>query len=152
MTSARRAELAACYHNGLVNDVLPFWVKHGWDREHGGIITGLGRDGEIIDDDKSIWFQGRAGWMFATAYRTVEAIDDATCLEAVSSILAFRAADDPIAAMLADKLAQVRQRLALVSPKDWADALKVVGQSIRTHSACTPGDVSYLAFIDHYLS
>ena len=89
--------------------------------------------------------------VLARAYRTVEAIDDATCLEAVSSILAFRAADDPIAAMLADKLAQVRQRLALVSPKDWSDSLKVVGQSIRTHSACNPGDVSYLGFIDHYL-
>lgn len=73
MTPARRSELAKVYHDGLVQDVLPFWQKHGWDREHGGIITGLGRDGQIIDDDKSIWFQGRAGWMFATAYRTVEA-------------------------------------------------------------------------------
>ena len=87
MTSVRRAELAACYHNGLVNDVLPFWVKHGWDREHGGVITGLGRDGEIIDDDKSIWFQGRSGWMFATAYRTVEARPE--WLELAQSCLSF---------------------------------------------------------------
>ena len=72
MNPQRRAALIECYRNGLVNDVLPFWVRHGWDREHGGIITGLGRDGAIIDDDKPVWFQGRAGWMFATAYNTVE--------------------------------------------------------------------------------
>jgi len=52
--------------------VLPFWLKHGWDREHGGIMTGVGRDGAIIETDKSIWFQGRAAWMYATAYNTVE--------------------------------------------------------------------------------
>lgn len=90
--------------------------------------------------------------VLARAYRSIEAVDDAVCLEAVSSVLALRAADDPIAAVLADKLAQVRSRLSLVSPADWADALKVVGQSIRTHSSCRPGDVNYLAFIDHYLA
>jgi N-acylglucosamine 2-epimerase len=72
MTPQRRAELLAVYHDGLVNDVLPFWLKHGWDREHGGIITGLDRDGSVIDDDKSVWFQGRAAWMYATAWLTVE--------------------------------------------------------------------------------
>ena len=43
MTPARREELTACYRDGLVNDVLPFWERHGWDREHGGMLTGLNR-------------------------------------------------------------------------------------------------------------
>ena len=72
MTPQRRAELIATYRDGLLGDVLPFWLKHGWDREHGGILTGVDRDGSLLESDKSVWFQGRAAWMFATAYNTVE--------------------------------------------------------------------------------
>jgi len=57
----------------LVEDILPFWARHGWDREHGGMMTALDRDGEILDSDKSVWFQGRTAWTYATAYRTIEA-------------------------------------------------------------------------------
>ncbi|MCX6858227.1 MAG: AGE family epimerase/isomerase [Verrucomicrobia bacterium] len=64
--------LSAIYRDTLLENVIPFWLKHGIDREHGGIMTCLDRDGSIIDTDKSVWFQGRAGWMFATLYNTVE--------------------------------------------------------------------------------
>ncbi len=60
------------YSDTLLKDVIPFWLKNGMDHEHGGIITSLDRDGTVIDTDKSVWFQGRAGWMFATLYNTVE--------------------------------------------------------------------------------
>jgi len=72
LTPTRRDELLACYRDGLCRDVLPFWTRHGWDRVHGGMLTGLAGDGTLIDDDKAVWFQGRAGWMFATAYRLAE--------------------------------------------------------------------------------
>ena len=68
---SRRA-LAALYRSTLLDDVIPFWVRHGFDREYGGILTALDRDGTILDDDKSVWFQGRAAWMFATLYNTVD--------------------------------------------------------------------------------
>ena len=55
----------------LLEDVIPFWVRHGWDQLYGGVITSLDRDGSVLDTDKSVWFQGRAGWMFATLYNTV---------------------------------------------------------------------------------
>jgi len=71
-TPASRAALAAFYRSTLLDNVLPFWLKHGLDREHGGILTALDRDGSLIDTDKSVWFQGRAGWLFATLYNTVE--------------------------------------------------------------------------------
>ena len=64
--------LATFYRSALLNDVMPFWLRHGMDREHGGIITSLDRDGTVLDTDKSVWFQGRAAWMFATLYNTVE--------------------------------------------------------------------------------
>ena len=72
MTPARRDDLMTVYRDGLLHDVLPFWAKHGWDREKGGMLTGLDRDGTLIDDDKAVWFQGRAAWTFATAYRLAE--------------------------------------------------------------------------------
>lgn len=70
LTDDRRAELLREYRDRLADEILPFWLKHGLDREHGGILTALGRDGELLDSDKSVWFQGRAGWMFATMYNT----------------------------------------------------------------------------------
>ena len=69
---ASRAELSALYRRTLLEDVMPFWLRHGMDAEHGGIITSLDRDGSVIDTDKSVWFQGRAAWMFATLFNTVD--------------------------------------------------------------------------------
>ena len=51
-----RAELDRC---------AGFWLEHGMDREHGGVYTCLDRKGEIYSTDKSVWMQGRCGWMFA---------------------------------------------------------------------------------------
>jgi N-acylglucosamine 2-epimerase len=67
-----REHLRCLYRTTLVDDVLPFWLRHGLDLEHGGILTCLDRDGSVLDTDKSLWFQGRAGWMFATLFNTVE--------------------------------------------------------------------------------
>ena len=78
---------ATLYRDILLNDVIPFWLKHGMDREHGGIMTCLDRDGSVIDTDKSVWFQGRAGWMFATLYNTVEQRSE--WLEAARSCVEF---------------------------------------------------------------
>lgn len=71
-TQHQRESLLAHYRDTLLHDVMPFWQKHGLDQEHGGIMTCLNRDGSLVDDDKSVWFQGRAGWMFATLYNDVE--------------------------------------------------------------------------------
>ena len=78
---------ATLYRDTLLNDVIPFWLRHGMDREHGGIVTCLDRDGSVIDTDKSVWFQGRAGWMFATLYNTVEQRSE--WLEAARSCVEF---------------------------------------------------------------
>ena len=44
---------------------VSFWLTHGIDREHGGVYTCLDRFGEIYSTDKSVWMQGRCGWIFA---------------------------------------------------------------------------------------
>ena len=60
-------ETRARYLHELTENILPFWLEHGLDREHGGIYTSLDRDGSLIETDKSVWFQGRALWVFSTA-------------------------------------------------------------------------------------
>lgn len=44
---------------------LTFWLKNGMDCEHGGVYTCLDRKGKRYSSDKSVWMQGRCGWMFA---------------------------------------------------------------------------------------
>ncbi len=92
---ASRVQLSALYRDTLLNDVMPFWLRHGMDPEHGGILTCLDRDGSVVDTDKSVWFQGRAAWMFATLANT-QALDGdcksparADCLSAARSCIEF---------------------------------------------------------------
>ena len=44
---------------------IDFWLKNGMDGEHGGVYTCLDREGKIFSTDKSVWMQGRCGWIFA---------------------------------------------------------------------------------------
>ena len=65
-------EWADRYRTDLVDNILPFWMKHGLDRVHGGVYTCLDRDGTLMDTTKSVWFQGRFGFTAAFAYNNVE--------------------------------------------------------------------------------
>ena len=56
------------YQGDLVEDILPFWLKHGLDRVNGGIYTCVDRDGSLIDTPKSLWFQSRFAFFCALAY------------------------------------------------------------------------------------
>ena len=60
------------YRSGLLEDIIPFWLKYSIDKVHGGFITSLGEDGTIIDTDKGVWQQGRFTWILATLYNEVE--------------------------------------------------------------------------------
>jgi hypothetical protein len=63
---------AACYKKDLTENILPFWLKNGLDRKHGGVYTCLDRDGSLMDTTKSVWFQGRFGFIAAYAYNNIE--------------------------------------------------------------------------------
>ena len=71
-TPQQRRKLLETYRDGLLYDTLPFWYPRSVDREYGGFMTALGRDGAILQTDKSVWTQGRIAWMLATLYNTVE--------------------------------------------------------------------------------
>ena len=71
-TRHHKATLRSVYEKTLLDDVIPFWLRNGLDDEFGGMMTCLDREGKVVDDDKSVWFQGRSAWMFATLYNDVE--------------------------------------------------------------------------------
>lgn len=60
------------YKADLTEDIMPFWLKNGLDRQHGGIYTCLNRDGSLMDTTKSVWFQGRFAFTCCFAYNHVE--------------------------------------------------------------------------------
>ena len=63
---------SASYKADLVDNIMPFWMGHGMDYKHGGVYTCLDRDGSLIDTTKSVWFQGRFGFIAAFAYNNIE--------------------------------------------------------------------------------
>ena len=75
------------YATELTRNIMPFWMKHGYDRKHGGVYTCLNRDGSLMDSTKSVWFQGRFGWMTAYAYNHIK--KDPEWLEASKSCCEF---------------------------------------------------------------
>lgn len=60
------------YRDGLLHDTLPFWLPRCLDREYGGYMTALDRDGTIMDTDKAVWVQGRFAWLLSSLYADVE--------------------------------------------------------------------------------
>lgn len=60
------------YINDLTGNIMPFWLEHGLDRVNGGVYTCLDRDGTLMDTTKSVWFQGRFGFVAAHAYNEIE--------------------------------------------------------------------------------
>lgn len=72
LTPGRIDELIAVYRDGLLEDTLPFWIRHAVDRQCGGFLFCLDRDGSVLDTDKPMWLHGRFVWLLATLYATVE--------------------------------------------------------------------------------
>ncbi|MFC2123398.1 AGE family epimerase/isomerase [Bacteroidota bacterium] len=64
------------YRDDLLDDIIPFWLKHCIDNKYGGFNFCLDRDGAIIDTDKGVWQQGRFTWMLATLYNEVQQKDE----------------------------------------------------------------------------
>ena len=72
MDRKRMEELVAVYRDGLLQSSVPFWLKHATDRECGGFLNCLDRDGSVVNSDKSVWNNGRLTWLTALLYNEVE--------------------------------------------------------------------------------
>ena len=56
----------------LLDSCVPFWLTHAVDNEFGGILNCVDREGKVYSEDKSVWMQGRACFMFSYIYNHVE--------------------------------------------------------------------------------
>ena len=75
MIEIQRNYLQECrdrYLHDFKEDIMPFWLKNGLDRKNGGVYTCLDRDGGLMDSTKSVWFQGRFGFIASYAYNNIE--------------------------------------------------------------------------------
>ncbi len=68
-------QMADTWRRDLYDAVLPFWMRHSLDRTHGGYFTCLDRDGDVYDETKYAWLQGRQVYTLSRLY--VEAPPDA---------------------------------------------------------------------------
>ena len=103
MHNDRLAQLRDQYHRDLLEDTVPFWLKHGVDRTHGGFFTCLDRDGCIYCTDKPVvvhrachlafsplcmpsWSKERSGstWRAkeSSFFRAIASIHPASCTSA----------------------------------------------------------------------
>ena len=70
MDTEMKKYLEACRDrcaSDVIADILPFWLEYGLDRKNGGVYTCVDRDGTLMDTTKSVWFQGRFGYIAALA-------------------------------------------------------------------------------------
>jgi N-acylglucosamine 2-epimerase len=75
MQTARLLQLRDTYRRALLEDVIPFWLRHSLDRDYGGYLTCLDREGAVYNTDKQMWMQAREVWLFSTLYNRVEGVE-----------------------------------------------------------------------------
>ena len=71
-TAARKESLAEFWRWHLMNEVLPFYLRHAVDAVHGGYTTCLDNDGTMLSGDKYTWSQGRGVWTFSAVYNRID--------------------------------------------------------------------------------
>jgi hypothetical protein len=87
----------------------------------------------------------------ASRYREDPAMDDRTADAALRASLAGTQPDEPRAAALVAALQAIREFHEDITDEVWYKALRVVEDSVRTHSSLAPGDTGYFEFIKPYI-
>ena len=72
MLTQRMQELLDFYSKELLENTMPFWMKHAPDYQYGGYHTVVGRNGESLSRHKSVWIHGRFIWLLSTLYTQLE--------------------------------------------------------------------------------
>ena len=86
-----------------------------------------------------------------SAWREDGAIDDQTVALALKAAIAENTPTDALPGRLVDGLAGARTFRSDVSDDIWRAGLKVVLESVHTHSDTQPGDRDYLDFVSGYI-
>ncbi len=104
-----------------------FWLNHGMDDVHGGVYTCLDRTGKVYSTDKSVWMQGRCGWMFAHMCHVYGVKDEwlkasKSCLDFMEAHCINRAAGDRMYFTVTEDGKPLRQRRYYYSEAFYASA------------------------------
>ncbi|XP_069739046.1 N-acylglucosamine 2-epimerase [Phaenicophaeus curvirostris] len=62
--------------------VVAFWERNSHDPQLGGFFSCLSHEGNVYDDTKYVWMQGRQVWVYSRLYRTVPRFRRPELLEA----------------------------------------------------------------------
>jgi N-acylglucosamine 2-epimerase len=66
------SDYAPLYRRALLEDVMPFWMRHALGSEDGAINNCLDDAGSLTSTDRFLWSQGRALWTFSALYNRIE--------------------------------------------------------------------------------
>ncbi len=120
-------ELKTLFTEELLDSCVPFWLNNAVDTEFGGIINCLDREGKVYSQDKSVWMQGRCGWMFAhlcNVYGVKQEWLDASksCLDFMEAHCINREAGDRMYFTVTEDGKPLRQRRYYYSEAFYASA------------------------------
>jgi len=86
------------------------------------------------------------------AWRELPELDDRRFHHGLKAAMLRSRPDDPLAQEVYDRLQIAELARSDIEPELWHDALRVVAESVRTHSTLRQGDRSYLAFVAPYVA
>lgn len=66
------SEYVKYYEKHILEEIMPFWDERCIDQECGGYFTCFDRKGNLTDDKKYVWFQGRQLYVYSLLYNEVE--------------------------------------------------------------------------------
>lgn len=110
-----------------LKNTVEFWLKYGMDSVHGGVYTCLDRTGKVYSTDKSVWMQGRCGWIFAYLCSVYGVKDEwlaasKSCLDFMELHCINRAAGDRMYFTVTEDGKPLRQRRYFYSEAFYASA------------------------------
>ena len=76
MKKERIEELSRFFYNDLMENTIPFWVACSVDKEYGGFLSLIDRNGSMLGGDKYMWIVGRETWLFSKLYNALEKKDE----------------------------------------------------------------------------
>jgi hypothetical protein len=90
-------------------------------------------------------------FILVEAYRENEDVDDPVVASVLKAAIIDQRPAGELTGMIFDRLDAIREQRDDVSDEIWTSGLKVVLESVRTHSDMQAGDTGYLDFVSPYV-
>ena len=68
MTTLDLPRMRDQYRKDLFDDYLPFHERFVNDKKFGGFLCSVRPNGELVSDEKRVWFEGRGVWVYSFLY------------------------------------------------------------------------------------